>query len=187
MEVRLKTRGVYTDIITLALVKNYLRVEDTNDDALLNSLIAYAVQSIENHTRKALTLNTYVALYSSDEIEMKGANYSGDNYPDYIKLPRGRVKDITTVETISYQGVASPFTGFNFDADLNIFYFTSAPFGQHVKITYRAGLEPSNDLAIYQAAILSVVSYLYEKRDGTFPDMSATLDNLLSGQKDYII
>lgn len=83
-----RTVSPTTSAITLAEAKLHLRVEHTDDDALITELIASATSEVENYTGRAVMPQTW--------------QLSLDEFPDAIELAYGTA----TVNSITYTNTA---------------------------------------------------------------------------------
>lgn len=159
-----------TEPISLTEAKLHLKVDNSDDDTLISSLIKAARQSAENFTNRAL---------SSQVLEL-----ILDDFPEKeIVLPRPPVETLTSIKYTNCEGVESTLDSHDYisfiEAEPAVIvpaygksfpYFTPYPKGA-VKIRYTAGYKTSGTEArliipeaIKQALLLIIGSY-YENRE----------------------
>ena len=157
------------EIITLGDVKNYVRIDSDDDNAIITNMITQARIWCEN--------------YISRDIVPKNRTYYMDSTSGLFDLP---FAPVATIESITVEGEAATYTEYGLD-DLSI-ELDGGP-SKNVKITYTtAGL---NDGLIKQA-LLQMVSNLYDNRadfvTGTIvSDIPTNVKNILSGYKTMFI
>lgn len=185
--------------VSLAEVKAWLRIDTSDEDALLASLIGAATDAAEQYTRRAFinqTIRLTVDLASSRLDDMLGdgvydlpvSALFGD-MPQVIELPRPPVSSITSVTTYNTAGTSSTFASSNYslNADGTRLYLNQGcswpsdlrPIAA-CEILYVAGYGASAS-SVPQAiktAILMHIAHLYESRgvcDGAVPAGCANL------------
>lgn len=157
------------EIITLGDVKNYVRIDSDDDNAIITNMITQARIWCEN--------------YISRDIVAKNRTYYMDSTSGLFDLP---FAPVATIESVTVEGEAATYTEYGLD-DLSI-ELDGGP-SNNVKITYTtAGL---NDGLIKQA-LLQMVSNLYDNRadfvTGTIvSDIPTNVKNILSGYKTMFI
>ena len=157
------------EIITLGDVKNYVRIDSDDDNAIITNMITQARIWCEN--------------YISRDIVPKNRTYYMDSTSGLFDLP---FAPVATIESVTVEGEAATYTEYGLD-DLSI-ELDGGP-SNNVKITYTtAGL---NDGLIKQA-LLQMVSNLYDNRadfvTGTIvSDIPTNVKNILSGYKTMFI
>ena len=84
--------------ITVAELKEHLRVETVEEDTLINGLLVAAREQVENWTRRALMTQTW--------------EYYLDRFPsrNYIVLPFGNLQSVTSVKCKDCYGIESTLT-----------------------------------------------------------------------------
>lgn len=157
--------------LTLAEAKAHLRVDSTDDDAYISSLIIVARQYAETYTARAISLATYL--------------FSLDEFPDgQIVLPNPPVQSIESITYIDADGVEQSLGEGSYDVDFNHepcriapAFNTSWPGTRAVpaavKITFTAGYpgvgsgsaEESTIPASIKQACLLMIGHLYENRE----------------------
>ena len=157
------------EIITLGDVKNYVRIDSDDDNAIITNMITQARIWCEN--------------YISRDIVAKNRTYYMDSTSGLFDLP---FAPVATIESVTVEGEAATYTEYGLD-DLSI-ELDGGP-SNNVKITYTtAGL---NDGLIKQA-LLQMVSNLYDNRadfvTGTIvSDIPTNVKSILSGYKTMFI
>lgn len=157
------------EIITLGDVKNYVRIDSDDDNAIITNMITQARIWCEN--------------YISRDIVPKNRTYYMDSTSGLFDLP---FAPVATIESVTVEGEAATYTEYGLD-DLSI-ELDGGP-SNNVKITYTtAGL---NDGLIKQA-LLQMVSNLYDNRadfvTGTIvSDIPTNVKSILSGYKTMFI
>jgi uncharacterized phiE125 gp8 family phage protein len=144
--------------VSMEMVKTYLRLQHTEEDALVEHLIKTAAEWIQESTGKSLLLQT--------------CQYTHSN--QHFFLPYGPVLQITEVKVrgkilTAEQYTLDPAKGF-FTLEQPLFRRSSTK----VTVTYEAGFG-ENPEAIPEAirnAILTAIAYLYENRDNAEPKIS---------------
>ena len=81
-----------TEAITLSEAKNFLRVDHSDDDALISALISAARQMCESYTRRILVTTTI------DEYFDKFPTNRWNNLSNLLYLSRGSVASISSVK-----------------------------------------------------------------------------------------
>ena len=157
------------EIITLGDVKNYVRIDSDDDNAIITNMITQARIWCEN--------------YISRDIVPKNRTYYLSDTSGLFDLP---FAPVATIESVTVEGEAATYTEYGLD-DLSI-ELDGGP-SNNVKITYTtAGL---NDGLIKQA-LLQMVSNLYDNRadfvTGTIvSDIPTNVKSILSGYKTMFI
>ncbi len=152
--------------VSLAEAKSHLRVDTTDDDALITALITAAREQVENDTRRALVTQTW--------------DYVLDAFPSgsEIVLPLPPLQSVTSITYRDKDGNSSTFDASNYVVD------TAGMFGRVVlksgvtwpSVTlYPAGAVTVRFVAGYgdagavpqslKQAILLLVGHLYENRE----------------------
>ena len=80
-----------TEPVTLAEAKLHLRVDGTDEDALINGLISAAREACEDRIEGT--------------VPVTGWKLTLDTFPDAIKLPRGPVASVESVKYLDANGV----------------------------------------------------------------------------------
>jgi hypothetical protein len=157
------------EIITLGDVKNYVRIDSDDDNAIITNMITQARIWCEN--------------YISRDIVPKNRTYYMDSTSGLFDLP---FAPVATIESVTVEGEAATYTEYGLD-DLSI-ELDGGP-SNNVKITYTtAGL----DDGLIKQALLQMVSNLYDNRadfvTGTIvSDIPTNVKSILSGYKTMFI
>lgn len=157
------------EIITLGDVKNYVRIDSDDDNAIITNMITQARIWCEN--------------YISRDIVPKNRTYYLSDTSGLFDLP---FAPVATIVSVTVEGEAATYTEYGLD-DLSI-ELDGGP-SSNVKVTYTtAGL---NDGLIKQA-LLQMVSNLYDNRadfvTGTIVSQIPTnVKSILSGYKTMFI
>ena len=157
------------EIITLGDVKNYVRIDSDDDNAIITNMITQARIWCEN--------------YISRDIVPKNRTYYMDSTSGLFDLP---FAPVATIESVTVEGEAATYTEYGLD-DLSI-ELNGGP-SNNVKITYTtAGL---NDGLIKQA-LLQMVSNYYDNRADfeigkAVNEIPTNVKSILSGYKSMYI
>jgi len=157
------------EIITLGDVKNYVRIDSDDDNAIITNMITQARIWCEN--------------YISRDIVPKNRTYYMDSTNGLFDLP---FAPVATIVSVTVEGEAATYTEYGLD-DLSI-ELNGGP-SNNVKITYTtAGL---NDGLIKQA-LLQMVSNYYDNRADfeigkAVNEIPTNVKSILSGYKSMYI
>jgi uncharacterized phiE125 gp8 family phage protein len=155
--------------VTLAEAKAHLRVDISDDDTLIDGLIASARRYFEEAARRALITQTW--------------RLSLDGWPsgDEIELPRPPLQSVTSVIYKDQDGNATTWAAANYIVDTDsepgrivLAYGQSWPTGvlypaNPIQITYKAGYGDAGSSVPTQMkqAILLLIGHYYENREDT--------------------
>ena len=109
--------------LTLQEVKEYLRVEDSTDERVVQPLIVAARQFAENYLARSLMQQTITltidALTDQEEYLHEGMRTAPDlnYYKNYIALPRSPVQSVTSVKTFDDNDTATTFAATKYYVD----------------------------------------------------------------------
>ena len=158
--------GPIVEPVTLAQTKEFLRVDDANEDGFINSLIVAARIHVESITSRALISQSWRVVrdcWPSDRI---------------IKLPIGPLISLSAVTTYDNDGNANNLPLAQFQPETNIapakIYLPSSISGQTImrqraaiEIDYVAGFGVSaDDVPVnLKQAIFTLIAYWFEHRD----------------------
>lgn len=110
-----------TEPITLAEAKAHLRVEVTDDDALITALIAAVRQSCEAFTGRALISQTWrLWLDRASAITNVDATYpwnDDDDSGNIVPLPRAPLQNVTSISSFAEDGTETVFSAANYYID----------------------------------------------------------------------
>jgi len=151
-----------SEALSLADVKNHLRITTTDDDDALRSFIAGIRHRTEWHLLKTLVTSTWVlrldSFYPKGEIALTVDQYNGylsATLDDEICLPMGPVQSITSVEYVDTDGATQTLSSslYQFDSRgrLKPAYGTVWPATRAqydaVTVTYKAGVTHAGNVA----------------------------------------
>lgn len=180
-----RTSAPVVEPVSLAEAKSHCRVDTTNDDSLLASLITTARELVEDYLDRSLVTQRLVMTL--------------DQFPTEIELPRppmsgsGTTTAVTVTYTVSAEGQTATLeaTRYRVDRDstpgvIRNLYGQSWPGNRDdqnsVTVTWWAGYGSSADVPQrVKSAILMTVLELYEKRsDGQMPEGARRLLDTVS-------
>lgn len=168
--------------ISLAEAKLHLRVDHTDEDSLISSLIIASRQLVEDHINTAIIEQTWVWTFNkwsdvtkfdsaADNIKTSFTSSSGR----YVSVPRGPIVSVTSIKTYDSNDTATAWDLSNtliLTGEKSIYLRLGASWpsvGREVggvEITYKAGLATlaADAPATIRQAILQLVAYHYEQR-----------------------
>ncbi|MCG1029308.1 phage gp6-like head-tail connector protein [Virgibacillus halodenitrificans] len=130
--------------IKLDLVKDYLRIDYGEEDALIQGMINAAISHTENFTRRSLSIKTY-------ELTL-------NKYKNRVKLPKPPFVSLDSVKDENLQ----PIEHVVLEEDGTAFVVFENSFEKAI-ITYQSGYEEMPKPI--EQAILMLVSHFYENRE----------------------
>ena len=151
-------------LVSLSEAKEHLRVDHSNDDTYITTLINVATDVVEEFTRRKLATQTW--------------NIYFDEFPPYIDLQLGIVRQIVEVKYYDQSNVLQTLPTSDYDIDLiakpgRIYEATGKSFPQTyeranaVKVTFEVGNSAEVPSA-FKAAILIIIGRYYENRQDVF-------------------
>lgn len=157
---------VSTELVTVSELKTHLRIDVTDEDAYLPSLITSAREYCENFTGRSIGTKTLEGIL--------------DDFPcDYIDLLESPVQSITSIKYTDSDGDESTWDSSYYVANLDVIpekiypgyaqswpSFTPYPSGA-IRIRYIAGHTSSNLPEAIKQSIMLVAGDLYENREAT--------------------
>lgn len=196
--------------VKLDIVKEYLRIDGTFEDTLLNSLIKAATTSVENHLNRSLITQEYKLtkdnftprFYSStrrfpQEGVIEATKNVVEGEADFIYLPMGRVQSIKSLITYNDGNLPSTFDSTQYTLDetndkarlvLNdqSTWPTDLRDNSAIEVNYVSGYGDTektvpDDIKI---AITMIVAGMYENRCGD-AKISPIVTSMLSSYKIY--
>lgn len=174
--------------ITLQEAKDHLRVDSTDDDALISAIIEAARQHLDGRDgilSRALMPQTW--------------DYSIDRFPDgdTIPLPLAPAQSITSVKYVDGNGVTQTMSASDYALSADLEWSPSVRLGYNktwpstrdtydaVTVRFVAGYASAAVVpAPLKAAILLLIGHLYENREATAPaqvhEVPLTVKNLIA-------
>lgn len=171
--------------ISLTTVKAHLRVEHTDDDALIGAYIDATVGHIDGP-----------AGWLGRSIWPQTLELRQDTLSAPVRLPYGPVTAITTVKTVDSTGVEQTMSAADYlltnGGELTLAYDASWPSlrgdAEGVRIRYEAGYAALPPAVL--SAVLLMVGELYERREissAASVNISPTVQNLLAPLKAWSV
>lgn len=154
--------------LTLSEVKTFLRIDHSNEDTLLNGLIAAVRQCAEAFMRKSILSQTWLLALD-------------DAATSVTPLPMGPVQSITSVIAVNESEVGTTINSstYHLTAAKDAVCFESTPISHRVEIRYIAGFgNAASDVpAAIRHGMLQHVAILYHHREtaGDLPDATRAL------------
>ena len=168
--------------LSLQEVKEYLRVEDSTDERVVQPLISTARQFAELHLNRSLMQQTITltldALIEQDQPLYEGMRTAPDlnYYKNYIVLPRSPVQSVTSVKTFDDEDTATTFASTKYYVDTTreparIVLRTGETFptalrvANAIEVVYVAGYTSAFTIPEpIRLGMLQHIAYLYEHR-----------------------
>lgn len=177
--------------VTVSEAKNFLRLDTSDDDTLIGTMIATARTAVENHTKRALITQTYE--YKLDRL----ATIPGFwfiNSQGEIDLPKVPIQSITSFKTYALDNTESTLSSaaYSLDGDGGRLYLNAGyswPTNMRdfagVLITYVAGYgDAATDVPdAFKMAILKLVASMYNNRGDC--QMTDSIKGMLAPYKLY--
>ena len=148
-------------------VKSFLRILNSNDDTLINSLIQTARKDAENFLNSSLITQTWKLSY--------------DRYvPNYVFLPMGPVQSVSSVNVVAFDTTISTINsgGYYLSAGNRNLIFCVIPIGRRIDITYVTGYgdDASSVPAPIKQGMLFHINQMYDGRMGGNSIPKQTID-----------
>ncbi len=185
------TTAPSTTPITLAEAKSFLRIDTSDDDTLINTLIGAARNFAEEYTGRTLINTTYkLSLdgFVEDDIPIKEGLYQApymNFYKRYIPLPRPPLVSVTHVKTFTDDDTESTFASSKYYVDTQRnpgrvvlrdgeTWATSLRVANAVEITYIGGYgSATSDVPqAIKVGMREHITYLYEHRGEVEPNLA---------------
>jgi len=178
------TKATATDIVSVAEMKTYLRIESSDDDTIIGTFIDSAVDAVQQYLRRTLITSTYrltldaIPRRSSEEWwdgMREGAVTELTGGDDYIILPMGPLLTVTSMTTYGTDNSGTVFAASNYFVDTagdrlcldyGAVWPTSLRDQAAIEIEYTAGYGASKTAvpgSIIQA-VMKVAAKMYEDR-----------------------
>lgn len=184
------TTAPVTEPLSATDVKNYLKVEHTADDDLIDIMIQAAREYVENHTGRALMTQTIREYFDAFPTS------TNDNPKSAITLRFSPVSEVTDLDYTDAEGqsqsltIATQTTVDKISEPTRIFpaYNTSWPDTRDqanaVEVEYTAGYSSASDVpAPIRQAMLLIIAKMYESREDTVKKMPTHAEWLLARYK----
>lgn len=141
--------------ITLAEAKLFLRVDGTEDDALITDIISAVREVAEQHLRASLVTQSWMLAFD-------------DAAPEKTELSMGPVVSVTSVKLVQADASESVMSAslYHLSSTRDVLVFDQAALAHRVEITYAAGYGDATDIPqpIRQGMLVHAAS-LYSQRD----------------------
>lgn len=184
------TSAPASEPFTTATVKEWLKVDYTDDDTLIGSLITAARQYVENYTGLKLFTQTVQEVW--DELPLTDENY---NHFGGFSLSWWPVQSITTFAYVDESGDPQTITSANYDADLvsrparmSSTYGVAWPVTRDemkaVTVTYVAGYAATTDIPDdIKVAMRLIIADWYDNRGDNVRERVTAADCILRQYK----
>lgn len=141
--------------VSLADVKAFLRIEDSDEDTLIESFISAARRAAEEYMSRSLAAQQWKLSY--------------DGYPPQsVNLPYGPVNSIVSVDIFQVDETSATLAAQSYylTPARDMVLFDVIPCGHRVEITYSAGATLASDVPpSIRQGIIGHVAALYEQRE----------------------
>ncbi len=156
------------ELLTTAEAKDWLRVDHTDDDALIDELVKAVADHLEAVTNRALVNRVYTQYFDAwaDEMPLHGGKVSAVSSVEY----RDADDVLQTVATTVYELVAVSDYGAKIIRLADQSWPTLGDYPNPVKATYTAGYGPTA-ASVPDALLLAArlhLSEVYERREVNF-------------------
>jgi hypothetical protein len=177
--------------ITLAEAKSFLRIDTSDEDALINTLIGAARDFAEEYTGRTLINTTYkLSLdgFIEDQVPIKEGLYQApymNFYKRYIPLARPPLSSVTSVKTFTDDDTESTFASSKYYVDTQRnpgrivlrdgeTWPTDLRVANAIEITYVAGYgSATSDVPqAIKVGMREHITYLYEHRGEVEPNLA---------------
>lgn len=150
--------------ISLAEAKLFLRVDGSDEDELIATLISAVREAAEEYLRKSLADQRWKLTYE-------------DYAPVVTPLPRGPVLSVVSVTRRSQSGAETAVSGevYHLSARVDALHFETAILSHEVEIVYETGYGEEEIPASIRQGMLVHLAALYEDRQGAEGMPAATL------------
>ena len=209
VKLNLDTSPTYTDLISLATAKSFLRVTHTAEDTLITTMIGAAIEVAQNYTNSrfleteySMTMETWDDVYVSnhystslsDGTYLTTGGYVGKDGLKQIMLPYAPLASITHVKYYDNTGTQQTWTAatdysvhkfINQKGFIEIMDGISLPTlddrANAIEIKFKAGYGTSADDVpeAIKSAILLIIGFMYEKREDTVSRLPKASEYLL--------
>jgi len=157
------------NVVTLAEIKNWLKIEHNSDDTLLNSLRISCIDYAERYTNLCFITRNIILDFSI--LEFKTSRYSPTYYIDIIKPPVICVVLVQSIIDDIYTKVPESYYSFKNTANIGrILFYTIPNFDVReaypIRVYFVSGFGSTSDDVpeLIKTAIKEHVAFLYENR-----------------------
>lgn len=162
--------NVEAEILSVAEVKNYLRIDHDSDNELIENLIKTARETIENFVKKSIALHTYKL--TLDHQKFSYLSFENSNVPvsfdGIIRIPLKRPPVIQILKfQVNERNIKMrdyKLEEINYDAFLVSSSIQADPANSVINIEYKAGFEPDKVPYQIKLAALMLISNVYQAR-----------------------
>lgn len=152
--------------IDLVEAKLFLRVDHSNEDALIGNMIKAAREAAERYMSHSLMSQTWVAAY--------------DGYmPSEVVLPKGPVQTITSVKIVASNNTETVLntSSYSLFAEANKLHIGTSLLGHIIAVKYVAGYTDAQAVPDdIKQGILHHVAALYDERPNSVGMPAASLE-----------
>lgn len=176
-----RTTDAATEPLTTAEAKLHLKVDSSDDDAIVDRLIKAARRFAERYTERSFITQTWT-LYL-------------DGFPDTIELLYGPVSAVSSIQYVDSDGVTQTLDVADYTVDLKSkvarvesvdAWPDTDDILNSVIITYVAGFGSASSVPEdIKAAILLIIGKMYDTREDTIKKMPTHAEWLLDSHKVY--
>lgn len=161
--------------VTLAEVKEHLRIDGTDDDSTLNVYLMAACEYIETATRQQFVSRTYVLTLDSFPAER------------FIKLPKPPLIEVASIEYTDGAGSEQTLDAARYTVDTTTrpgrlvlrpgqSWPSTDGSAANVRVTFTAGYGTENDVPeLLKQAIKFMAGHYYENREGAIDRTISTV------------
>ena len=209
VRLQLNSTATYTDLISLATAKSFLRVTNTAEDTLITTMIGAAIEVAQNYTNSRF-LETEFTMYMetwddvyvsnhynttlSDGTYLTTGGYVGKDGLNQIVLPYAPLDSITHVkyyDSSNTQQTMTENTDYSVHKFINqkgfieimdgITYPNVYDRANAIEIKFKAGYgtAASDVPEAIKSAILLIIGFMYEKREDTVSRLPKASEYLL--------
>ena len=208
VKLQLNSSGTYTDLISLATAKSFLRITNSAEDTLITSFISAGIQVAENYTNSRFLETTYTMfmetwddVYVSNNYTTSLSNgtylttggYVGKDGLNQIVIPYAPLDSITHLKyydstdtqiTLTENTDYSVHTFINqkgfIEIQKSITFPTIYDRADAIEIKFKAGYGGASKVPeAIKSAILLIIGFMYEKREDSVSRLPKASEYLL--------
>ena len=181
--------GAASEPLTLSETKNFLKVDTSDDDTLITTLIQAAREMCESYTRRILVTTTI------DEYFDNFPNYKDPEFKDIIYLSRGPVASITSVKYVNEIGSEQTVATSSYVSDIisepariasTAGWFATDGIINQVIVRYVVGTSVSNIPKPLIQGMLLIISDLYDNRSDKVKRLPTASEYLFNPFRNFI-